>query len=127
IWTEFRGQATRHIVKTLAQQKLDVAEPYVGITPDSRFELARAGGLPAEVTLDRLDRRRTLLQQLDDARRAIDQGGAASAFDRHREMAFGLIGSEKIRTALDLGREPLKVRESYGMTLFGQGCLAARR
>jgi hypothetical protein len=126
IWTEFRGQATRHVVKTLAQQKLDVAEPYMGITPDSRFELARAGSLPMEVTLDRLDRRRSLLQQLDDARRGLDRD-AARAFDRHRAMAFGLIGSEKIRTALDLGREPLRLRESYGMTLFGQGCLAARR
>jgi uncharacterized protein (DUF1501 family) len=28
---------------------------------------------------------------------------------------------------LDIGREPLAVRESYGMTLFGQACLTARR
>src|SRR5262249_49249243 len=27
----------------------------------------------------------------------------------------------------DLNREALKVREHYGLTLFGQGCLAARR
>jgi hypothetical protein len=37
IWTEFRGTATRHIVKTLQAQKIDFAEPYVGITPDSRL------------------------------------------------------------------------------------------
>ena len=42
-------------------------------------------------------------------------------------MALSLIGSEKIRTALDLGKEPLALRDSYGMTLFGQSCLAARR
>src|SRR5215471_5824591 len=42
IWTEFRGKATRNVVKTLQAQKLDVAEPYMGITPDSRFELAAA-------------------------------------------------------------------------------------
>src|SRR5579859_681545 len=40
VWTEFHGRATRHMVKTLQEQKLDVAEPYMGITPDSRFELA---------------------------------------------------------------------------------------
>src|SRR5262249_51879078 len=37
LWTTFRGKATRQVVKTLADQKLDVAEPYMGITPDSRF------------------------------------------------------------------------------------------
>ena len=31
------------------------------------------------------------------------------------------------RQALDLNREPRPVRESYGMTLFGQAALAARR
>ena len=29
--------------------------------------------------------------------------------------------------ALDFAREPQNVREAYGMTLFGQSCLAARR
>ena len=42
-------------------------------------------------------------------------------------MAYELIGSEKVRTALDLNREPQRLRESYGMTLFGQAALAARR
>jgi uncharacterized protein (DUF1501 family) len=42
-------------------------------------------------------------------------------------MAYNLIGSEKIRTALDLTREPLRLRESYGMTIFGQAALTARR
>src|SRR5262249_22062805 len=43
------------------------------------------------------------------------------------EMAYGLIGSERVHAALDLGREPRRVRDGYGMTLFGQSCLAARR
>jgi uncharacterized protein (DUF1501 family) len=42
-------------------------------------------------------------------------------------MAYDLIGSAKIRSALDIQREPRHVRESYGMTLFGQSALAARR
>ena len=42
-------------------------------------------------------------------------------------MAHALVGSEKIRLALDLSREPESLRESYGMSLFGQSCLAARR
>jgi uncharacterized protein (DUF1501 family) len=42
-------------------------------------------------------------------------------------MAYNLIGSARVRAALDVGREPLPLRESYGMTVFGQACLAARR
>ena len=46
VWTEFRGKATRHIIKTLQTQKLDVAEPYVGIAADGRFEIAGAADPP---------------------------------------------------------------------------------
>jgi len=101
-----------------------VAEPYIGITPESRFELAGATELPADMTLDRLDRRRSLLEQFEQARRSAERSAGR---DRHREMAYRLIGSEKVRQALNVQREPLPLRESYGMTLFGQSCLAARR
>src|SRR5208283_3782399 len=47
--------------------------------------------------------------------------------NRYREMACSLIGSEKVRSALDLGQETDRLRESYGMTLFGQSALTARR
>jgi hypothetical protein len=103
VWTEFHGQATRHMLKTLQEQKLNVAEPYMGITPDSRFELATATELPPDITLDRLDTRRSLVEQFDRARRDLHGSDAARGFDRYR------------------------LRESYGMTLFGQAALAARR
>jgi Protein of unknown function (DUF1501) len=127
VWTEFHGQATRHMLKTLQEQKLNVAEPYMGVTPDSRFELAKATELPSDITLDRLDTRRSLVEQFDRARRDLKSSDAGRGFDRYREMAYNLIGSEKIRTALDLSREPRRLRESYGMTLFGQAALTARR
>jgi hypothetical protein len=127
IWTEFHGTATRKMVKTLQEQKVDVGEPYVGITPEGRFELASATDLPADITIDRLNRRRSLVEQFEHARRDLEGTAAGQMADRYRSMAFSLIGSEKIRTALNLAREPLSLRESYGMTVFGQGCLAARR
>lgn len=127
LWTEFRGTATRRVIKTLQDQHLDVAEPYMGITADSRFELAASTDLPAGLTLDRLNGRRSLAEQFDQARRDLDATAAGRSVDRYREMAYALIGSEKVRTALDVGREPAKVRESYGLTVFGQAALAARR
>jgi hypothetical protein len=127
IWTEFHGSATRSVVKTLQEQHVDVRDPYLGITPESRFELANATRLPADMTLDRLNRRASLIQQFDQARRDLDRSNAGRSMDRYREMALSLIGSEAIRTALDLQREPLALRATYGMTIFGQACLAARR
>lgn len=42
-------------------------------------------------------------------------------------MAYSLLTSERFKQALDVHAEPEKVRESYGMSLFGQAALAARR
>jgi hypothetical protein len=127
LYTDFHGPATRSVVKTLPGQRVEVRDPYLGITPEGRFELATTTHLPAEITIDRLNRRRSLAEQFDDARRDLERSQAGTSRDRYREMAFSLIGSEKIRAALDIGREPLALRESYGMTLFGQATLAARR
>jgi len=121
-FTEFVGEATAEITKKLGQTTQTFKEPYVGIRSDARFTLGDATTLPAEVTVDRLDGRKSLLQQIDDGRRLRDSG-----FDRHRDMAWSMIGNNQIRDALDIGREPLGLRESYGMTVFGQGALAARR
>src|SRR5207249_9269718 len=52
IWTTFRGTATVRTTKTLGAEKLDVAEPYMGISPDCRFEIASEG---KALTLDRRD------------------------------------------------------------------------
>jgi hypothetical protein len=127
IWAEFRGKATRTTVKTLQEQRLEVAEPYMGIAPDGRFELAAATRLGPDITLDRLDKRRSLLAQFDHGRRDLERSATGRSLDHHRRMAYDLINSSRVRSALDLGQEPLKLRESYGMTVFGQAALAARR
>jgi hypothetical protein len=127
LWTTFHGEATRKTVKTLQPQKLEVAEPYMGITPESRFELSGGRGMSAGITLDRLDGRRSLVEQFEKARRDLDASDPGRGLDRYRQMAYDLIGSEKVKQALDLGREPLALRESYGMTVFGQAALTARR
>jgi uncharacterized protein (DUF1501 family) len=78
------------------------------------------------ITFDRLDRRTSLLDQIEHAHRA----GCAtqdSGTDRYRSMAMKLLGSEKLRQAFDLDREDPSTRDLYGMTLFGQAALTARR
>ena len=79
------------------------------------------------MTLDRLDRRRTLLTQLDQARADLSTSASGRQFDRYRQMTYTLLESDDLRGALDVRREPDATRDMYGRTLFGQSCLAARR
>ena len=121
-YAHFQGKATAKITKTLTDRTIEFDEPYAGISQNSHFAIG--GEAAADLTLDRLNTRKSLLDQFEDARRSRD---AFAPTDEYREMAYSLIGSEKLRQALDVRREPAKVRESYGHMLFGQGCLAARR
>jgi hypothetical protein len=127
VWTEFIGQGTRPVQRTLAAETVEFYDPYMGIKPDGRFVIATGGGLADDLTLDRLHRRQSLLEQFDHARRTLDTAEPTLGLDRFRGMAYALLTSERLRTALDLAREPMTVRESYGMTLFGQASLVARR
>ncbi|MCS7022462.1 MAG: DUF1501 domain-containing protein [Gemmataceae bacterium] len=122
LFTQFHGRANRTVTKTLNNESETLAEPYVGIEPDAYFTLG--GVAEPDITLDRLDRRRSLLEQLEQARRQRDQRDSG---DPYRELAYTLLTAPQVRTALDVRQEPAKVRESYGHTLFGQSCLAARR
>ncbi len=127
ISTEFVGQGTRKARKTLAEYVWDDMEPYRGITPESRFQLGAVSQLGPDLTLDRLDGRRTLLEQLEQFRRSSDSTAAqnGSGIERHRSMAYDLLGSEQLRRAFDLGEEADATRNLYGMTLFGQAALTA--
>jgi hypothetical protein len=127
VWTTFQGEGTQAFVQENRGVVQEFRDPYAGIKPDCRFQLSFEGTLDEHLTLDRLDRRRSLLQQLDQARRHFEADRPARSFDRYRQMAYSLLTSPQISQALDLRREPLAVRESYGMTLFGQASLMARR
>ncbi|HKB01280.1 MAG TPA: DUF1501 domain-containing protein [Gemmataceae bacterium] len=124
--TQFMGKGTRELSRNTGADPTDtmVTDPFAGVVPADRFELAVA---PDGMTVDRLDGRVSLLAQLDGQRRAAEVAADRGAFDRHRAMALSVLTSGRLRDALDVQREPVAVRDRYGMTLFGQSCLAARR
>jgi hypothetical protein len=126
LWTDFVGQATKGLPKTLAKQRFEDNDPYIGLSADSHFVVPSTTSLAADVTLDRLDRRRTLLAQLDQARADLAASAAGRQIDRYRQMTYSLLQSDELRNALDVRREPDSTRDLYGRTLFGQACLAAR-
>ena len=127
VWTEFEGASTRRVDRWRGNRDQNVDDPFLGISPRDRFVVSGEAKLPPEITLDRLDRRRTLLEQLDAQRRDLHTAGSVQVHSRFQDMALELMTSNEIRAALDVQSEDVKLREQYGMTLFGQATLAARR
>jgi len=79
------------------------------------------------MTVDRLNIRRSLLDQLDDERRRIDQRASTASYSRNQQQAFDILSSSKMRKAFDLADEDPRMVERYGQTLFGNSALIARR
>jgi hypothetical protein len=66
------------------------------------------------ITSDRLHDRRGLLKGLDTLRRQADASGVMEGLDVFSQRAFDVLASSKLMEALDISREPAKVRERYG-------------
>lgn len=82
---------------------------------------------PTEIGEARLQRRRELREVVEDAVRSFEATENAKLMDENFSSAYRLMTSAKAREAFDLTKEPMKVRERYGMTRFGQCCLLSRR
>ena len=127
LWADFRGTPTKGITKTLRDMTYTDHDPYVGVADGSYFIVPDASQLQPELTLDRLDRRKSLLSQLNDGLPSLVASTAGRALTKHQQAALSLLESPRLAAALDLRREDAATRELYGQSLFGQSCLAARR
>lgn len=127
VWTDFEGRGLHIAPKNTVAQTKRFRNPFGGTEPDGRFHMSPASELPADVSMQRLRTRRSLLAQFDRERRQLDHHSQTQVWSNQQQLAMSLLTSNKMRTALDIGRESRELRERYGMNLFGQGCLAARR
>jgi uncharacterized protein (DUF1501 family) len=82
---------------------------------------------PQEIGEARLQRRRELRSIIEDSMKKFENSDSAKLMDANFAAAYRLMTSERAREAFDLSKEPVKVRERYGMSRFGQSCLLARR
>ncbi len=120
-YSQFDGQAKRIAGQTGGR----MGERYNPLLVDgdpalADFELPglrRLDDLPD----DRLRNRRDLLGRLEERR------AGELTFDRQRSTAFAMLEQSRAARALELRREPRRVRERYGLTKFGQSLLLARR
>lgn len=83
--------------------------------------------LPANLTPERLQDRRSLLSALDAARIRTDSLAGQRTIDDYRAQALGMLTSPQAASMFDLSREREELRDRYGRTRFGQSCLLARR
>jgi uncharacterized protein (DUF1501 family) len=80
-----------------------------------------------ELNPDRARDRQALLRSIDGRSRAFDRHADAEAMTAHYDRAFSVLSAPAAARAFDLTREPLRVRERYGMNPHGQSVLQARR
>lgn len=125
LWTDFSGTGTRLVPRYTDGQREQFHDPFGGTTAAGRFSLSTEGRLREDISVERLNLRQSLLGQFERVRRQLD--GSVPLLDHHRQRAYSLLTSNAIHQALDIGHESMALRERYGMTLFGQSCLAARR
>jgi uncharacterized protein (DUF1501 family) len=109
-------------------KRSDTDNPFFRDCTDEELDFRIKGlAADAELTVDRLAHRQSLLEGFDAARRRLDQGRAAASYNRFQQRALALVTSEATRMALDIRREPAGLRDQYGRHLFGQATLLARR
>lgn len=83
--------------------------------------------LPAEMTLDRLESRRALMESLESQRRFLADNPAVSALGTQQYQAAQMLSSSKVQEAFDLTKESDQTRDRYGRNIHGQCVLMARR
>ena len=85
--------------------------------------------LPAGLSVERLDRRKSLLDELAGMHDQIAARVSMSKdpFAEQVQRAYTLLLSGKVARAFDLNREDPRLRDRYGRHMYGQSLLLARR
>jgi len=83
--------------------------------------------LPLGLDWARMEGRHSLLKLVDSKIRDWDSSGTFETLDSYYQSAFDLMRSPRAKKAFDIAQEPEKLRDAYGRTSIGQGCLLARR
>ncbi len=127
VFTDYAGKGTKIAPRITHTQAQEFMDPYAAVDADGHFVITPEGQLARDLPADRIASRKGLLDQFDAMRRGLESNAPPAGFDTHQSRAYSLLTEPRFRDALDVRRETEAVRQRYGMTLFGQSCLAARR
>jgi hypothetical protein len=95
--------------------------------PSAKEQAAHAVTLPEDVNTSRLLARRGLLHQLEGEERWLQKQRATEGLTSFHEQAFRMVTSPAAKRAFNLELEPLRVRDRYGRSEYGESFLLARR
>jgi hypothetical protein len=82
---------------------------------------------PDRLTLERLQRRRSMVAKLDGFANHVTETPLTTSRDKFSTQAYDLLTSSAAQAAFKLDEETPELREKYGRTTVGQACLLARR
>jgi hypothetical protein len=83
--------------------------------------------LPGSISPERMENRKEVLKLIDGQTRLIEESAVAHGIDELYQKAVTMLTAKEFKKAFDLLDEPKKLRDKYGHTTYGQGCLLARR
>jgi uncharacterized protein (DUF1501 family) len=95
--------------------------------PNSPAFKVRDLAVGADAERTRLERRYTMLADLENYQKTVEAPSVVKARDEFYEKAHGIITGPAAKKAFDLTQETDRVRERFGRNSLGQGCLLARR
>jgi hypothetical protein len=101
--------------------------PFLSGDPNATGYRVRDLNLPIDTDWSRVNHRQFLLKQLDSQFREMDAEAEFQTLDKFYEKAYSLMRTPKIEKAFSIHEEKEELRNAYGRTPFGQGCLLARR
>lgn len=99
----------------------------LGSDPASGNFTVRDLKLPGGVDDKRFNRRRSVLEAVNEHFVNQEQADSLDAVDTFYQRAYGMVGSPEAREAFDLSKEPDKLRDEYGRNTAGARMLMARR
>ena len=99
----------------------------VGGEPGAKGFRVRDLNLPDGVSPERMERRKSLLAEVDHHFASLEASEVLDAMDSYYQRAYALISSQHAREAFDIAAEPDAIRDEYGRHNFGQRLLLSRR
>lgn len=99
----------------------------LGSDPAQKGFTVRDLKLPGGVDDSRFNRRRSVLDMVNEHFVTREKADSLDAVDTFYERAYGMVGSPQAREAFDIEKEPAKLRDEYGRNQAGARMLMARR
>ena len=108
-------------------EPFEIGAPKTDSLARTEFDLQKLEFDITDFDPERFERRRKLLGELDRNGGTLASLAPIQRTQEVYERAFGMFSNTGVKDVFDVTREPLKLRERYGMNEYGQSFLLARR